>query len=126
MIRRPPRSTRTDTLFPYTTLFRSAPKLAPLPVALDGLADRLQIKAPMAAEARILGGDRSARHVAVDLRQRQPYAMNLSAVHQCADHRHGRGRVDHEISQNTKHRDGAEDRDRGSEPVQNGAPMTTA
>src|SRR3546814_4347054 len=25
MIRRPPRSTRTDTLFPYTTLFRSSP-----------------------------------------------------------------------------------------------------
>src|SRR3546814_1785250 len=31
MIRRPPRSTRTDTLFPYTTLFRSegAPAEAP-------------------------------------------------------------------------------------------------
>src|SRR3546814_3333134 len=27
MIRRPPRSTRTDTLFPYTTLFRSVPWL---------------------------------------------------------------------------------------------------
>src|SRR3546814_3375170 len=26
MIRRPPRSTRTDTLFPYTTLFRSPDK----------------------------------------------------------------------------------------------------
>src|SRR3546814_15893126 len=26
MIRRPPRSTRTDTLFPYTTLFRSSAK----------------------------------------------------------------------------------------------------
>src|SRR3546814_6387036 len=26
MIRRPPRSTRTDTLFPYTTLFRSQQK----------------------------------------------------------------------------------------------------
>src|SRR3546814_3315637 len=26
MIRRPPRSTRTDTLFPYTTLFRSGGK----------------------------------------------------------------------------------------------------
>src|SRR3546814_11568925 len=26
MIRRPPRSTRTDTLFPYTTLFRSQPE----------------------------------------------------------------------------------------------------
>src|SRR3546814_9781029 len=28
MIRRPPRSTRTDTLFPYTTLFRSDLRLA--------------------------------------------------------------------------------------------------
>src|SRR3546814_18526345 len=27
MIRRPPRSTRTDTLFPYTTLFRSRKRL---------------------------------------------------------------------------------------------------
>src|SRR3546814_5868317 len=32
MIRRPPRSTRTDTLFPYTTLFRSS--------ILDGTRDR--------------------------------------------------------------------------------------
>src|SRR3546814_1306415 len=30
MIRRPPRSTRTDTLFPYTTLFRSGEKSLPL------------------------------------------------------------------------------------------------
>src|SRR3546814_5618313 len=30
MIRRPPRSTRTDTLFPYTTLFRSLGIDAPL------------------------------------------------------------------------------------------------
>src|SRR3546814_13485846 len=31
MIRRPPRSTRTDTLFPYTTLFRSnAPRRPPV------------------------------------------------------------------------------------------------
>src|SRR3546814_6194972 len=37
MIRRPPRSTRTDTLFPYTTLFRS-----PLLKHLEGMvADRL-------------------------------------------------------------------------------------
>src|SRR3546814_5480031 len=33
MIRRPPRSTRTDTLFPYTTLFRS-------PLLRGGAADR--------------------------------------------------------------------------------------
>src|SRR3546814_12550045 len=32
MLRRPPRSTRTDTLFPYTTLFRSIePLLLPEP-----------------------------------------------------------------------------------------------
>src|SRR3546814_15429183 len=33
MIRRPPRSTRTDTLFPYTTLFRSPPRLDPTGVS---------------------------------------------------------------------------------------------
>src|SRR3546814_17882078 len=33
MIRRPPRSTRTDTLFPYTTLFRSARLQGQLPAA---------------------------------------------------------------------------------------------
>src|SRR3546814_7289337 len=31
MIRRPPRSTRTDTLFPYTTLFRSLGARQPAP-----------------------------------------------------------------------------------------------
>src|SRR3546814_2853594 len=29
MVRRPPGSTRTDTLFPYTTLFRSPPPISP-------------------------------------------------------------------------------------------------
>src|SRR3546814_9544008 len=49
MIRRPPRSTRTDTLFPYTTLFRSLllqhlhqlPNIAELEIALEDRADRL-------------------------------------------------------------------------------------
>src|SRR3546814_15852597 len=40
MLRRPPRSTRTDTLFPYTTLFRSSsspssPLVAPSALPLD-------------------------------------------------------------------------------------------
>src|SRR3546814_6856862 len=39
MIRRPPRSTRTDTLFPYTTLFRS--RLAA--VAVERLDDDLAV-----------------------------------------------------------------------------------
>src|SRR3546814_9830601 len=44
MIRRPPRSTRTDTLFPYTTLFRSP---HPLRRDLGGLRH-----GPAVAEAR--------------------------------------------------------------------------
>src|SRR3546814_7648138 len=39
MIRRPPRSTRTDTLFPYTTLFRSL-------MAADCKAVRIAITRP--------------------------------------------------------------------------------
>src|SRR3546814_9257776 len=38
MIRRPTGSTRTDTLFPYTTLFRSCPRMG----ARDALAAREQ------------------------------------------------------------------------------------
>src|SRR3546814_12570343 len=38
MIRRPPRSTRTDTLFPYTTLVRSRERLGLQPQAADGVA----------------------------------------------------------------------------------------
>src|SRR3546814_10402526 len=34
MIRRPPRSTRTDTLFPYTTLFRSEGQYQPRALAV--------------------------------------------------------------------------------------------
>src|SRR3546814_6330858 len=37
MIRRPPRSTRTDTLFPYTTLFRSAERDPALAEVFDEL-----------------------------------------------------------------------------------------
>src|SRR3546814_7637442 len=52
MIRRPPRSTRTDTLFPYTTLFRSERDL------LGGAA------------LEIHGADALAQHVEIDLGHR--------------------------------------------------------
>src|SRR3546814_9440384 len=52
MIRRPPRSTRTDTLFPYTTLFRSL-----VGALLNGLRQILVLE--------------GAFH-AIDLRVRQP------------------------------------------------------
>src|SRR3546814_3090444 len=41
MIRRPPRSTRTDTLFPYTTLFRSALIQSGVSGLKTGLQERL-------------------------------------------------------------------------------------
>src|SRR3546814_18695515 len=40
MIRRPPRSTRTDTLFPYTTLFRSCASSLPSTNLTYLIADR--------------------------------------------------------------------------------------
>src|SRR3546814_8349495 len=52
MIRRPPRSTRTDTLFPYTTLFRSPD--------FDGLDDAGHVRC--GADARVQGAGDDARH----------------------------------------------------------------
>src|SRR3546814_2578366 len=43
MIRRPPRSTRTDTLFPYTTLFRSASVHCHEAGRLHGMDDNLAV-----------------------------------------------------------------------------------
>src|SRR3546814_20778848 len=50
MIRRPPRSTRTDTLFPYTTLFRSAVIDGELVVENDaGASDFSALQAELSA-----------------------------------------------------------------------------
>src|SRR3546814_18116942 len=56
MIRRPPRSTRTDTLFPYTTLFRSdageadvGDAVQPLQALHDHFADGLSLHLTFAA-----------------------------------------------------------------------------
>src|SRR3546814_15848176 len=59
MIRRPPRSTRTNTLFPYTTLFRSA-------VDVD-------------AASGDVGGDEHV-HVAPAEGTQRPLALALAAV----------------------------------------------
>src|SRR3546814_11750428 len=54
MIRRPPRSTRTDTLFPYTTLFRSLLELGRTVIGVD--IARL-VRPDFEAEAQIGCGD---------------------------------------------------------------------
>src|SRR3546814_2354613 len=46
MIRRPPRSTRTDTLFPYTTLFRSRGQNAPPPPLTTILRECWVVQSP--------------------------------------------------------------------------------
>src|SRR3546814_11946726 len=59
MVRRPPRSTRTDTLFPYTTLFRSKVVWSDLsgfvgatPGAADAPNDTAKQKASREAQAK--------------------------------------------------------------------------
>src|SRR3546814_5566237 len=59
MIRRPPRSTRTDTLVPYTTLFRSA-------VHHQGDGVRLRQAALAAVEQLVLADARGGRLVLDD------------------------------------------------------------
>src|SRR3546814_3966077 len=54
MIRRPPRSTRTDTLFPYTTLFRSAS------VDDDARRDAYLLEAELRKDAGDLEGELDA------------------------------------------------------------------
>src|SRR3546814_4477653 len=72
MIRRPPRSTRTDTLFPYTTLFRSTfdlsaqrPCVGHHPLPEEARGDELCLVKSRVFAARIerlLRGARSEEH----------------------------------------------------------------
>src|SRR3546814_9608082 len=60
MIRRPPRSTRTDTLFPYTTLFRSAVP-ASLPVEVR-TAEAVRCQGKLVLKGRMQTCGRSEEH----------------------------------------------------------------
>src|SRR3546814_13180029 len=60
-IRRPPRSTRTDTLFPYTTLFRSVDE--PGVFDLLGRDDRRRANAREILPANARSGDHDIRSV---------------------------------------------------------------
>src|SRR3546814_4636913 len=80
MIRRPPRSTRTDTLFPYTTLFRSDNVLGQVHGGFYHLMKGL-------AEERLLSavGNLAAARLAMQLtqefvRQRKVFGKPLSKM----------------------------------------------
>src|SRR3546814_2204123 len=55
MIRRPPRSTRTYTLFPYTTLFLSADLIADIAQVLRAQEELKRKVKALSAEARVTG-----------------------------------------------------------------------
>src|SRR3546814_19804745 len=75
MIRRPPRSTRTDTLFPYTTLFRSA-----LSIGSHTPVSRIQIEGRL---TRLKSSDIEA--VLRPLVDRQFGALDLAAAKQAVE-----------------------------------------
>src|SRR3546814_18874816 len=87
IIRRPPRSTRTDTLFPYTTLFRSQPKTQLDHLAMRGMdiGRKLEGKQDL---ARVVGhaDDRALRV------QRKEFGEILNQVADggCIADRHGK------------------------------------
>src|SRR3546814_8529374 len=91
MIPRPPRSTRTDTLFPYTTLFRSvkAVKLLFRPDEVDqahaqGLAvDIVGEVEEVDLQAQILAGHRRAAAEVGDARQPAGLAARTGRAHVC-------------------------------------------
>src|SRR3546814_18688794 len=68
MIRRPPRSTRTDTLFPYTTLFRSAQAFV-LPYVER--FEQAQVAVEVVAEALLPLAQRAAVETAGHVQHRQ-------------------------------------------------------
>src|SRR3546814_2454603 len=61
-IRRPPRSTRTDTLFPYTTLCRSEVAAKDVDVDLEALVGRLRWRIPVGDDDAAEGVGRGERH----------------------------------------------------------------
>src|SRR3546814_3328170 len=65
MRRRPPRSTRTDTLFPYTTLFRS-----PFSHIIGAICRRIRYQLPRAYRAALPSSNARVEHSA-----RLPYAI---------------------------------------------------
>src|SRR3546814_16864866 len=60
MIRRPPRSTRTDTLFPYTTLFRSLGAFERTGAGIARIEDAVDILAE-AGDVAVAADDRQRR-----------------------------------------------------------------
>src|SRR3546814_14753420 len=74
MIRRPPRSTRTDTLFPYTTLFRSQ-------TAADDRAEGGEVRGdPVAGLGSAAGHPEACDDLVEDEQRAHPIALGAQAL----------------------------------------------
>src|SRR3546814_5962835 len=102
MLRRPPRSTRTDTLFPYTTLFRSpgnaeGPALHVRPIRIQTcIADNVDPALSLRMQSRRFLGQMQRRWVQEDLGHRAPIDVHLLIGFTVAldvDHEIGRAHV---------------------------------
>src|SRR3546814_6281542 len=76
MIRRPPRSTRTDTLFPYTTLFRALARSPDIGRDERGRTQRIRPLAPRRSGARS-----GARRIAWSVVRHRRVAATRRAAH---------------------------------------------
>src|SRR3546814_1741815 len=94
MIRRPPRSTRTDTLFPYTTLFRSRPDAH---IELRAVGARRERFGPMMIDRRGQLGDflawRADARLAVAVREAEQGAL-VRDIEAAVHEREAVGRVE--------------------------------
>src|SRR3546814_20792466 len=104
MIRRPPRSTRTDTLFPYTTLFRSPFAVKPEPRHHQAvLHPRVEIELPRPGRRFVLlAAAGQVDFLDVELRHRGRRGRAAEAIPALVDrevHRHRPARTIRHVAQ---------------------------
>src|SRR3546814_1893703 len=87
MRRRPPRSTRTDTLFPYTTLFRSVDLLAHVVAGVVVVARQEGFPRLLTAIA-VAGGEEHRGHALLDEHIMVRSRENPLFGHRIRDQRH--------------------------------------
>src|SRR3546814_6200166 len=81
MIRRPPRSTRTDTLFPYTTLFRSDPEITYADIDVQRLRlERMRTGTFNDAAAAAGHPERHFRRIAFDHQRSEEHTSELQSL----------------------------------------------
>src|SRR3546814_1099147 len=119
MIRRPPRSTRTDTLFPYTTLFRSSVEyrwhnLTPYPA--NGYYDKVEFSGSMIFDDAAVAAGHLSSDVPVEYARSEEHTSELQSLmrssyavfclkkkHTYKKHKHTSKHIPTNTTQHSKH-----------------------